>query len=99
MRYSIDTASIWIAVALCASNYPTAVSAHSRFGAVAPGWLTRGIKSKSWMQVARGGAAPGASTVDDDATNQQTASPKMQVLYLPGLLNTVVKRTNKVCIL
>jgi hypothetical protein len=46
--------------------------------------------------VVRGGAAPGKETVEETSEDSE-AVVEAQDLYLPGLLDTIITRTNKVC--
>jgi hypothetical protein len=50
--------------------------------------------------VVRGGAAPGEETADEaHADTEAEVVVDVQDLYLPGLLDTIITRTNKVCVL
>jgi hypothetical protein len=104
MRLSISS-SLLAAVTLAAAGEASIFS--SRGLSATPKWFS-GIQktvaknSNSQLSeratVVRGGAAPGEETADEaHADTEAEAVVDVQDLYLPGLLDTIITRTNKVC--
>lgn len=103
MRLSISS-SLLAAVTLAAAGEASIFS--SRGLSATPKWFSgvQKVARNSNTQlseratVVRGGAAPGEETADEaEAREEVSESVEAQDLYLPGLLDTMITRTNKVC--
>ena len=101
MRLSAtEAASLLTIAALLAVGEINYASANSRVGGSGTtGWVAKSITTNSWNLIPRGGSTKKKATAaaDSEPKIQQEPAPLAEVLYLPGLLRTVIKRTNKVC--
>jgi hypothetical protein len=60
-------------------------------------WFSASLAtSQRLLAVPRGGGAPGAVSADPEGVTLQGTTSSLEKLYLPGLLDTGIRRTNKV---
>jgi hypothetical protein len=100
MRLSAtEAASLLTIAALLAVGEINYASANSLVGRSGTGWVSKSITTNSWNLIPRGGSTKKKATAaaDSEPKIQQEPAPLAEALYLPGLLRTVIKRTNKVC--
>jgi translation initiation factor IF-1 len=94
-------AAVTLAVALLVQDGEASIFSSRRLSAT-PKWFSgvQKVARKSQLSeratVVRGGAAPGDETADEAHADSETVV-EAQDLYLPGLLDTIITRTNKVC--
>jgi hypothetical protein len=94
-------AAVTLAVALLVQDGEASIFSSRRLSAT-PKWFSgvqkvaRNSQLSERATVVRGGAAPGEETAEEAHADSEVVV-EAQDLYLPGLLDTIITRTNKVC--